>query len=133
MQSDLESNSVRLNLHLDDSITAIRADGAQLQQVLLNIIDNALDAVQTGGQIDITTSMSQKEVYIQIGDNGPGINSEILEKIWEPFFTTKEAGKGTGLGLSICNDIIHKLGGNLTVSNKQEGGALFTIKLPKRV
>jgi two-component system NtrC family sensor kinase len=130
LESEASSNSIAFNLQFDDDLPTIRTDGAQVQQALLNLIENSLDAVGSGGQIDISTVRTPTEIHVRIGDNGPGIKPEVLKKIWDPFFTTKDPGKGTGLGLSICSDIAHKLGGAITVENKAEGGALFTFKLP---
>lgn len=132
LENEAQDNNITLNLQLDATLPKLRTDGAQVQQVLLNLIDNALDAVGSNGQIDITTSSIAKEICIQIADNGPGIDADVLEKIWEPFFTTKAAGKGTGLGLSICSDIVNKLGGSIIAENRLQGGALFTLKLPVR-
>jgi len=132
LEKEAQSNNIVLNLQLDEYLPMLRTDGSQVQQVLLNLIENALDAVGSDGQIDIITSKTAKEIHIQIGDSGPGIKPEVIEKIWEPFFTTKDPGKGTGLGLSICSDIIHKLGGTIIAENKPRGGALFTIKLALR-
>jgi len=132
LENEAQSNNITLNLQLDATLPKLRTDGAQVQQVLLNLIENSLDAVGSNGQIDITTSVIAKEICIQIADNGPGIDAEVLAKIWEPFFTTKEAGKGTGLGLSICSDIVNKLGGSIIAENRLQGGALFTLKLPVR-
>ena len=130
LENEAQRNNITLNLQFDENLPLIRTDGSQVQQVLLNLIENSLDAIGADGQVDIITSRTARELFIQIGDNGPGIRPEVIDKIWEPFFTTKEAGKGTGLGLSICSDIVHKLGGTISVANKSEGGALFTIKLP---
>jgi len=130
LESEANSNSIVFNLQFDDDLPTIRTDGAQVQQALLNLIENSLDAVGSGGQIDISTERTPTEIRVRIGDNGPGIKPAVLKKIWDPFFTTKDPGKGTGLGLSICSDIAHKLGGAITVENKAEGGALFTFKLP---
>jgi two-component system NtrC family sensor kinase len=130
LESEANSNSIALNLQFDEDLPTIRTDGAQAQQALLNLIENALDAVGSDGQIDISTLRTPTEIHVRIGDNGPGIKPEVLDKIWDPFFTTKDPGKGTGLGLSICSDIAHKLGGTIAVENQTEGGALFTFKLP---
>jgi len=132
LENEAQANNITLNLQLDATLPKLRTDGAQVQQVLLNLIENSLDAVGSNGQIDITTTSIAKEICIQIADNGPGIDAEVLAKIWEPFFTTKEAGKGTGLGLSICSDIVNKLGGSIIAENRLQGGALFTLKLPVR-
>ncbi len=132
LESEAHSSNITLNLRLQEDLPTIRTDGAQVQQVLLNLIENSLDAVGSDGQVDITTESKGQEIFIMIIDNGPGIKPEILERIWDPFFTTKEAGKGTGLGLSICSDIAHKLGGSITAENRVNGGARFTLKLPLR-
>lgn len=132
LENEAQRNEIVFKLQLDDALPTIRTDGAQVQQALLNIIENALDAVGTGGQVWILTSSTHKEIQIRVEDNGPGFKPEILKKIWEPFFTTKEAGRGTGLGLSICSDIIHKLGGTISAENRSEGGARFIIRLPIR-
>ena len=132
LEKEAETNNIALNLQFDEQLPTVRTDGSQVQQVLLNLIENSLDAIGSNGQIDIITKKIGSEVHIQIGDNGPGIQPAVMKKIWEPFFTTKEPGKGTGLGLSICSDIAHKLGGAITVENKAQGGALFTLKLPLR-
>ncbi|MDR2551144.1 MAG: hypothetical protein LBD10_13190 [Desulfobulbus sp.] len=132
LESEARANSISFNLQLDESLPTLRTDGAQVQQALLNLIENALDAVGPEGTIDVVTARSGKEISVQIADNGPGIEQEVLEKIWEPFFTTKEAGKGTGLGLSICSDIAHRVGGTITVENRPQGGASFTLRLPLR-
>ncbi|MCL2789427.1 MAG: ATP-binding protein [Desulfobulbus sp.] len=132
LENEANANNITFDLQLDEELPALRTDGAQIQQVLLNLLENALDAVGPEGKVDIATSRSAKEIQVQIADNGKGISQEVLEKIWEPFFTTKEAGKGTGLGLSICSDIIHRLGGTIKVENKPQGGAVFTLQLPLR-
>lgn len=132
LDSKAKERDIPLNLELDEHLPLIRTEGTQLQQVLLNLVDNALDAVGPNGRIDIATSPADKGIRIQIGDNGPGINPEVMKKIWEPFYTTKDPGKGTGLGLSICRDIMDKLGGTIAAANKPEGGALFTLWLPLR-
>ena len=132
LENEAHGNNIALNLQLDENLPTIRTEGSQVQQVLLNLIENALDAVGSDGQIDIITTRTKDELHVQIADNGPGIKPEVMKKLWEPFFTTKEPGKGTGLGLSICSDIAHKLGGTITAENRPQGGAVFTLKLPLR-
>ncbi len=108
------------------------SDSTQLQQVFLNILNNAIDALGKDGVITIQTVYCERdrEVAINIADNGPGIPSEVLNKIFDPFFTTKEVGKGTGLGLSISYSIVEKLGGRIVVASKVGQGTTFTIYLP---
>ncbi|HWY30506.1 MAG TPA: ATP-binding protein, partial [Candidatus Acidoferrum sp.] len=109
------------------------ADGHQIQQVLLNVINNARQAIEShksGGQIKIQTATAGELVQVIIRDNGPGIAPENLRKIFDPFFTTKQVGQGTGLGLSLCYGIIKEHGGKITPLSAPGEGATFTIELP---
>jgi two-component system, NtrC family, sensor kinase len=110
----------------------IESDASQLQQVFLNILDNAIDAIDTNGSITITTRTGEHpgEVDISIADTGKGIPKEALEKIFDPFFTTKKVGEGTGLGLTISYSIIEKLGGHIHVTSEEGKGTTFHITLP---
>ena len=84
-----------------------------------------LDAVGHDGTVEIITSCTPQQISVQIADNGPGIPPEVMKKIWDPFFTTKEQGKGTGLGLSISQNIIRTLGGTIEAGNREGGGTVF--------
>ena len=108
------------------------SDSTQLQQVLLNILNNAVDAIGEEGAINIKTNFNapEMEIAVSIADNGPGIPNEMINRIFQPFFTTKEAGKGTGLGLSISYTIINKLGGRIMVASEVGKGTTFTVYLP---
>ncbi|MBM3789038.1 MAG: hypothetical protein FJW35_01670 [Acidobacteria bacterium] len=108
----------------------VAADRNQLQQVFLNLITNAIDAVEDRGRIAIATSLADGRVYISVADSGVGMTQELLDKIFLPFFTTKQVGKGTGLGLSISYGIIKSLGGNISVTSTLGQGSTFTIDLP---
>lgn len=109
----------------------IHSDPSLLRQVMLNLINNAIDAIQKGGQIRIQTGIGEEdEVEIKISDTGMGIPADNLTKIFDPFFTTKPPGKGTGLGLSICHGIIEKLGGTISVTSQVGKGTTFVITLP---
>jgi len=104
-----------------------------MQQVFLNIINNAIDAIGKDGEININTRITKNnEISVVISDNGPGMPKDVLQKIFDPFFTTKEVGKGTGLGLSISYSIIEKLGGRIMVASEEGQGTTFTIYLPVR-
>jgi two-component system NtrC family sensor kinase len=109
-------------------------DRNQFQSVLLNIIINALDATQQGGHIDITTRLALSEgskgIEIGIEDTGHGISAEHLDRIFDPFYTTKEVGKGTGLGLSVSQGIVERHGGSIRVQSQVGKGSTFTIWLP---
>ncbi len=112
----------------------ITSDTAQLQQVFLNIIDNAIDAVGKDGTITISTRhlAEQGKVAVSIKDSGPGIPKDVLERLFDPFFTTKRVGEGTGLGLTISYSIIEKLGGEIHVESREGEGATFNILLPDK-
>ncbi|RME55395.1 MAG: hybrid sensor histidine kinase/response regulator [Deltaproteobacteria bacterium] len=110
----------------------VRGDFHQLQQVLVNLFNNALQAMEAGppGELTCRVRRSGEVVHLEVSDSGPGIPEEILRRIFDPFFTTKEVGKGTGLGLSISFGIIRSHGGQLYARNRPEGGATFVIELP---
>jgi signal transduction histidine kinase len=128
-QKELEKLSIELDYSSEPVI--IYADANQLQQVLLNMILNAIDATEDGGKITITTIRVDKYTQIIFEDTGCGIAPENLDKIFEPFFSTKSPGKGTGLGLSICYGIIEEHKGKISVSSNGIGkGTAFTISLP---
>jgi two-component system NtrC family sensor kinase len=102
-----------------------------MQQVFLNIINNALDAMdKQGGILKISSELEKDFIVIEITDNGPGIPGPNLQKIFDPFFTTKPVGKGTGLGLSICYGIVKNLGGEIVVHSTVGAGTRFFIKIP---
>ncbi len=129
----LRTSNVKVISHLSPKLPLILADGHQIQQVVLNIINNARQAIEAhegSGRITLTTNNDAKMVRIVIHDNGPGIPPENLRRIFDPFFTTKEVGKGTGLGLSLCYGIIHEHGGNIIAESRPGEGATFTIELP---
>ncbi len=111
-------------------IPEIYCSPQQLNQVFLNLLVNAAQAIEDSGEITVATATSEPWVVITISDTGKGIKPEHLNRVFEPFFTTKEVGKGTGLGLSICYDIIKKHHGDIFVASKPGKGTTFTIKLP---
>ena len=124
-------NNIAIVRNFREDLPTTMTDGPQLQQVFLNLINNAIDAVGQGGRLEIATAVDDKgRLVVEIADNGPGIRPENIKQIFDPFFTTKEPGKGTGLGLYISYDIVQKLGGTIQVTNRQSGGAVFTISLP---
>jgi len=127
-------NKVTIETVLNKEIPYIRISPAELQQVILNLINNAIDAMEkTGGTIKIETKISKIEknhIVILIEDDGPGIPKENLDRIFDPFFTTKAVGKGTGLGLSICYGIIQKMGGKIDVHSQVGLGSKFRIWIP---
>ena len=129
----LRTSNIEVSLQLDPKLPVVQADGHQIQQVFLNIVNNARQAMeshQRAGRIKITTEVSGPNVRITIQDNGPGIPEENLRRIFDPFFTTKEVGKGTGLGLSLCYGIIKEHGGSIKPVSRPGEGATFIIELP---
>jgi len=135
---------IRVHLDLQADLPPVLADGNQLQQVFLNLIANAVDAMPSGGELSISTaidglktdSVSQpdeadgRHVTVSIRDTGHGIPDEYLGRIFDPFFTTKDVGRGTGIGLAVCSQIIHAHGGRIEVRSETGAGSAFTILLP---
>jgi two-component system NtrC family sensor kinase len=134
LENDARYRNIDIQTNYTPDLPLTTTDQAQLQQVFLNIINNAIDAIGKDGEITINTrSINQNNrIAIEISDTGPGIPKEVLQKIFDPFFTTKEVGKGTGLGLSISYSIIEKLGGRIMVASEEGAGTTFTIYLPVR-
>ncbi|HBG18766.1 MAG TPA: hypothetical protein DDY32_05695 [Desulfobulbaceae bacterium] len=131
VEREAENNSITIVRNLAADLPTTMTDGPQLQQVFLNLINNALDAVGAKGVIEIATRKNADgKLVVECCDNGPGIAPQHLKQIFEPFFTTKDPDKGTGLGLYISYDIVKKLGGSISVENRKDGGALFRITLP---
>jgi two-component system NtrC family sensor kinase len=132
---DFNSHGVEIIEHLDQGLPDVIGDAQQLQQVFLNILNNAYDAVHEIGRparIEIMTVKSSGSVEVSFRDNGQGISHP--DRIFDPFFTTKEVGKGTGLGLSICYGIVKEHGGDILCHNNSDGqGATFVVRLPAAV
>ncbi|MDQ7831456.1 MAG: ATP-binding protein [Desulfovibrionaceae bacterium] len=131
LDQEAKHRGVTIVRELDESLPRIKSDRGQLQQVFLNILNNALAAVPDDGRIEVKTGEGVPDsLVISFQDNGCGMSQDTLEHVFEPFFTTKK-GTGTGLGLSITYGIIKKLGGDIAVTSKQGDGTLFTVYLPK--
>jgi len=129
---DFRVNSIAIEKDLGPEPAIVVADAHQLEQVFLNIINNALDAVlETGrsGKLRIRVHCERGDVCTQFADDGPGIKDP--KRIFDPFYTTKGVGKGTGLGLSICYGIVKEHGGDITAHNAAEGGAVIEVRLPR--
>jgi two-component system NtrC family sensor kinase len=132
LENEAKYRNISITTRMQQNLPRILSDTSQLQQVFLNILNNAIDAIGKEGNISISTraDLRTKEVQVTITDSGPGVPREIEKKIFDPFFTTKQVGKGTGLGLAISYSIIDKLGGTLRLENSQSKGASFIITLP---
>jgi two-component system NtrC family sensor kinase len=133
LQYQMRTSNIEVVSQLDPRLPATMVDPHQMQQVFLNIVNNARQAMEggeKGGSLRITTLTAGERVRIVFQDSGPGIGEENLKKIFNPFFTTKEVGKGTGLGLSLCYGIVTEHGGSIAAQSKPGLGATFTIELP---
>ncbi|MGE5401874.1 MAG: ATP-binding protein [Ignavibacteriales bacterium] len=127
---DKRVKKVQFITHLDTSLPVISIVPDQILQVLINILFNALDAINGEGNIEVFSSHDKEHVYIEIRDNGCGMDKDTVSKIFDPFFTTKEVGKGTGLGLSVSYGIMRKFKGDILVESQPKKGSSFTLKLP---
>ncbi|WP_027177304.1 sensor histidine kinase [Maridesulfovibrio hydrothermalis] len=122
---------VVLSLDMDRNMPLVRGSVSELQQVFLNLINNAIQAMETkGGKLTITCRAEDGQAYVSVADTGPGIPAANLSRIFDPFFTTKPVGKGSGLGLSICFGLIHQMDGEIEVESGVGQGAKFIIRLP---
>ena len=128
----LELAGAGLRLELEPSLLHVLADRSQIEQVLLNLVMNAAEAMPDGGTIGIRTAFDPEadEILLDVTDTGTGISEEHLARIFDPFFTTKEEGKGVGLGLSVVYGIIDAHGGAIDVESGPEGGTRFSVRLP---
>ncbi|MDY7037243.1 MAG: sensor histidine kinase [Thermodesulfobacteriota bacterium] len=123
-------NNIEIKTRLQENLPVIASDQSQLQQVFLNIISNAIDAIGKDGCIEIESSCSNSMIDVYIKDNGPGISEDQQKKVFDPFFTTKQSGKGTGLGLWVTYSIIEKLGGSISLKSQVGSGTTFIVRIP---
>jgi two-component system cell cycle sensor histidine kinase/response regulator CckA len=119
-----------LVIRLGELAGPVRADHHQLEQVLLNLILNARDAMPQGGQVTIETGRNGQTAFLTVRDTGVGMDQQILRRAFEPFFTTKEIGQGTGLGLSVVHGIVAQVGGQIQADSEPGRGSVFTLRLP---
>jgi signal transduction histidine kinase/CheY-like chemotaxis protein len=130
----LAAEKVRVELDLDPSLPFVLGDAGQLQQVLMNLIGNARQAIEQrgqGGTIRLSTKrIGDRRALLEVNDDGPGIPEAIVSRIFDPFFTTKPAGIGTGLGLAIVLGIVREHGGQVHVASPPRGGAIFSLEFP---
>jgi two-component system, NtrC family, sensor histidine kinase HydH len=129
-EDELAQRGVVVEKRFSETLPLLMIDGQQIKQALINILKNAMEAMEHGGVLFIRTypAPEERETAIEIGDTGPGVSSKAVHNIFNPYYTTKP--RGTGLGLPITNRIIKAHKGRIEVKNREEGGALFTIRLP---
>lgn len=121
---------VELIRTLSSNLPEITADPAQLGQVLVNLVVNALQSIPGAGRITVETRFCDNSVRLTVADTGVGMSKQVLEKIFVPFFTTKDVGQGTGLGLPVVHGIVTAHGGSIDVESKEGHGTRFEIRLP---
>ncbi|WP_147822381.1 sensor histidine kinase [Salidesulfovibrio onnuriiensis] len=123
--------AVQVETELDPALPTIAASPSEMQQVLLNLVNNAVDAMEKdGGTLTITTKRDRDDVLMTVADTGCGIPKANIQRLFDPFFTTKPVGKGTGLGLSIIYGIINKMNGEISVNSAVDVGTAFTVRIP---
>jgi len=122
--------NISISFHLADNLPFIFADNLQLNQVIVNLVVNAIQAMPERGTLTITTSYNSQSVFLSVEDTGLGISEKIIKHIFNPFFTTKEIGKGTGLGLSVVHGILSAINGTINVKSKEGVGTKFEIEFP---
>jgi two-component system, NtrC family, sensor kinase len=130
LEPQLRHSQVEIVRHYGQELMPAQGNASKLQQVFMNLILNARDAMPEGGRLTIQTRMVETSLVIDFRDTGQGIEPENIARIYDPFFTTKDVGQGTGLGLAISYGIIQEHGGRIFVESRPNEGAHFTIKLP---
>ena len=123
-------NNIEIQTDFRSDLPIIAGDQAQLQQVFLNLLSNAIDALGKEGAIQVKSRKIGSQIHVRIADNGPGIPSSQQKKVFDPFFTTKDTGKGTGLGLWVSYNIMEKMGGGLALRSEEKKGSTFTVQIP---
>jgi len=132
VQHQLDLKNIELHVEIDKSLPSVRCDIGQIEQVILALVMNAIDALYNGGNLTLRSRKgpSPDEVQLEVRDDGVGMPPEVLANMFEPFFTTKEHGRGLGLGLAISRNIVDRHGGHIEVASEPGRGTAFTITLP---
>jgi two-component system NtrC family sensor kinase len=130
LESYARTNNIAIEKELGIDLPIIASDHAQLQQVFLNLITNAIDEIGKDGLVCVSSLRINSDIAVSVRDNGQGIPKEYQARVFEPFFTTKPGGRGTGLGLSITHNIVQNMGGTITLESEKGKGTTFTVRLP---
>ncbi|MFK9093530.1 sensor histidine kinase [Bacillus salipaludis] len=130
VESTIKKKRITLTTNLSPELPVVFGDSLKMMQVIVNLINNAMDAMNSEGQLIISAKVEQDSVCIQVIDDGSGMPAEVLGKIFDPFYTTKPVGKGTGLGLSVCYGIIEEFGGKIQVDSEESAGTTITVQIP---
>jgi two-component system NtrC family sensor kinase len=123
------ANNATLHLDIEAGLPPAWVDANELEQVLANLVNNSLDAMRRGGAVGISARLDGSQVLLEVTDNGSGIGAEDLDRIFQPFFTTKPVGKGTGLGLAVVYGIVRGWGGTITVESVPDQGTTMSIRV----
>jgi signal transduction histidine kinase len=129
-ESRCKKEGIELIRDLSLDLPEVHADPSQLNQVLVNLVINAVQAMPSGGRLTLRTLHEEDHVSLMVEDTGTGMDGEVLKKIFTPFFTTKDVGQGTGLGLPVVHGIVTSHGGSINVESDVNQGSRFEIKLP---
>ena len=129
VDSQAKVQNIAIRTHFPPEPCQVLGVPSLLEQVFINLLLNAINAMPNGGTVDIFAEQADGEVLLRVTDTGEGISQEDLDKIFDPFFTKAPLGKGTGLGLSICNSIVDQHGGSISVQSRIGKGSTFTVKL----
>ncbi|MBM3791550.1 MAG: hypothetical protein FJW35_14545 [Acidobacteria bacterium] len=130
LQRQARLRNVAIITDIENDLPRIYVDPVEFEQVLVNLINNAMDAIPDGGEIRIRARQDEDQVHLEVRDNGTGIAADDLARIFEPFFTTKPVGKGTGLGLAVCYGVIHSWGGRIRAESELGKGTTMHIHVP---
>jgi signal transduction histidine kinase len=133
LSKEAEYRSFHISVHVDEEVPQITSDRGRLQEIFLNVINNSFAAMQDGGHLEVTVKRPQEDsVAVTVRDDGCGIPKADLERVFEPFFSTRTGKGGTGLGLSITSGLVQELGGHIQVESEVGKGTIFTITLPTK-
>jgi signal transduction histidine kinase len=124
-------SGIELVRALEEDLPDVTADPSQIRQVLVNLLVNAVQAMPRGGRLEVRTGSETDSVLVVIADSGVGMSEEVRQKLYVPFFTTKDVGEGTGLGLAVASGIVNSHGGTIRVESEVNRGSRFEIRLPR--